>query len=205
MGFGSVLCRQRKFLDGVRSLPNLFRCTAQGLVRARLDVWELARVSAEVAKSDSDFQAFTTDDRPYAAAARAAISAAQAAKRSDAPQVWRETISRLVPREVRSADQILAEDAEAFRLTARPLRQVEITNLRVLRNLSLTFREPGSDRAPWLMLLGENATGKSTVLQAIALALAGGDEARRFTRPGTGVSEVGGCQKYHGKPDQSTA
>jgi hypothetical protein len=60
---------------------------------------------------------------------------------------------------------------------------VEITNFRALRNVTLEFGEPGSERAPWLVLLGENATGKSSVLQAIALALAGADEARRHLRP----------------------
>jgi len=155
----------------------------QGLVRARHDVWRLARVSAEVADQPAEIDAIVADDRPHAAVARAAVKAAEAAKRLDGPQPVRETISRVVPREARSADQILADDAEAFRLTARPLRRVEITNFRALRQLTLDFGEPGSVRAPWLMLLGENASGKSTVLQAIALALAGADEARRFTRP----------------------
>jgi energy-coupling factor transporter ATP-binding protein EcfA2 len=99
-------------------------------------------------------------------------------------------VARVVPRETRSADRILADDAEAFRLTARPLKRVVVRNFRALRNVSLNFGEPGSERAPWLMLLGENATGKSTVLQAIALALAGTEEASRHARP-AGMLSVG--------------
>jgi uncharacterized protein (TIGR02646 family) len=66
------------------------------------------------------------------------------------------------------------------------LDRVEIENFRAIRHLNLQFPsftpppanvtsntdgssdEPG---APWLMLLGENAVGKSSVLKAIALAL----------------------------------
>ncbi len=154
-----------------------------GLVRARHDVWRLARVMAEVAEDTPELARFVSDDQPHAAVARAAVKAAAAAKRAAEPKLVRETFTRNVPREVRSAEQILSDDAEAFRLSARPLRRVEITNFRALRNLSLDFGEPGSEQTPWLMLLGENATGKSTVLQAIALALAGADEARRWTRP----------------------
>ncbi|MFK0278373.1 AAA family ATPase [Ensifer sp. NPDC090286] len=152
----------------------------QGLVRARHDVWRLARVTAEVTDDPFEIAKIVADGQPHAAVARAA---AASAKRAAGPQPIRQSISRAVPREIRSAERILSDDAEAFRLTARPLRRVEITNFRALRDLKLEFGEPGSERAPWLMLLGENATGKSTVLQAIALALAGADEARRFTRP----------------------
>jgi hypothetical protein len=152
------------------------------LVQARLHVWRRTFVTAEVPERSSEILLLVAAEQPYAAVARAAVRAFDLAKRANEPQVVRQ-IARQVPREIRSAEQILADDAEAFRLTARPLRRVEITNFRALRNLSINFGEPGSERAPWLMLLGENATGKSTVLQAIALALAGADEARRFTRP----------------------
>ncbi len=152
-----------------------------GLVRARLEVWRLTVATAYMAENEFKIHALAPNDRPYAAVAREAIRAAQASRRGDGgAQALPDQIAR---RRNRSADQILANDADAFRLTARPLRKVEIKNFRAVRDLSLSFGEPGSERAPWLMLLGENATGKSTVLQAIAMALAGADEVRRFTRP----------------------
>ncbi|MER9140305.1 AAA family ATPase [Mesorhizobium sp. M0830] len=55
---------------------------------------------------------------------------------------------------------------------ARLVEHVSIRNLRAISKLSLSVAASGGP-APWLMLLGENATGKSTVLQAIALALVG--------------------------------
>ncbi|HLL31588.1 MAG TPA: AAA family ATPase [Allosphingosinicella sp.] len=67
---------------------------------------------------------------------------------------------------------------EHLRLAARPLKQVTLTNFKMLRNLTLDFPEPG-EQAPWLVLLGENATGKSAALLGIALALAGADAANR--------------------------
>ena len=50
------------------------------------------------------------------------------------------------------------------------LQRVEIRNFRSLRHLDLVFPEPTTpERAPWLLLLGVNGVGKSSVLQAIAL------------------------------------
>lgn len=78
---------------------------------------------------------------------------------------------------------------------ARQIERVEIRNLRVIEQLDLVLdldaiasAEPrlGAERerrAPWLMLLGENGLGKSTVLQAVCLALL--DER---TREGLGLN-----------------
>jgi len=166
-----------------------------GLVKARESVWRLTTMSLEAGLSRVEAEAMLRDQRPHAAVVRAAAAATRRKARADEPQPLREAVARVVPRETRSADRILADDAEAFRLTARPLKRVVVRNFRALRNVSLDFGEPGSERAPWLMLLGENATGKSTVLQAIALALAGTEEASRHARP-AGMLSVGtfeGC------------
>lgn len=53
------------------------------------------------------------------------------------------------------------------------IRSLSIENFRAIRNLRLSFPAGVGDRAAWKMLLGENGAGKSTVLQAIALALMG--------------------------------
>lgn len=89
----------------------------------------------------------------------------------------------IVEPEIRSADVVIEEDAEAFRLTARALQTIEVRNFRLLRDLKVTLPEPGGERAPCLMLLGENARGKSSLLQAIGMALAGATEADRFVNP----------------------
>jgi uncharacterized protein (TIGR02646 family) len=113
---------------------------------------------------------------PYIATVKAALASAAATKAAQPP-------SLVVPEETRSAEQIMSEDVESFRLNARALQSVHIENFRLIRKMSIRFPEPTGTGAPWLMLLGENASGKSTVLQAIGLALAGAREAGRFARP----------------------
>lgn len=54
----------------------------------------------------------------------------------------------------------------------RLVESVRVKNLGAIANIHLSVVDQ-SERAPWLMLLGENATGKSTVLHGIALALVG--------------------------------
>ena len=54
-----------------------------------------------------------------------------------------------------------------------PCRRIELKNFRCFESLHLDLPVGSSERAGWLVLLGENAVGKSSVLQAVALALAG--------------------------------
>jgi energy-coupling factor transporter ATP-binding protein EcfA2 len=74
------------------------------------------------------------------------------------------------------------QDKSRFLSRSRAIERIEIRNFRAIRNLTLTFSENdatgGSSRskgmgsnASWLMLLGENAVGKTSILQAVALAL----------------------------------
>ncbi|MGA4668695.1 AAA family ATPase [Propionibacteriaceae bacterium Y1923] len=57
---------------------------------------------------------------------------------------------------------------------ARWIERVEITNFRPIRDLDLDLTRSTSDQGPWTVLLGENGSGKSSVLHAIALTLMGG-------------------------------
>ena len=66
---------------------------------------------------------------------------------------------------------------EAARAGQRRIERIEIRNFKCIDSLSLQFPPPQIDHEAWLMLLGENATGKSSVLQAIALALMGQEHA----------------------------
>ena len=50
------------------------------------------------------------------------------------------------------------------------LKRIEIENFRVIRNLDLIVPTLGN-RGSWLMFVGENGTGKTSILQAVQLAL----------------------------------
>jgi uncharacterized protein (TIGR02646 family) len=60
--------------------------------------------------------------------------------------------------------------SQGYFLSSRAIERVEIHNFRIIQHLELEF--PPHEGA-WLALLGENGTGKSSVLQAVALALIG--------------------------------
>ena len=84
-----------------------------------------------------------------------------------------------------------------FRRTRR-LERIEVRNFKVIGELDLRPAPASSTAsAPWLMLLGENGCGKSSLLQAVALALMGaaerealGLDARTFVRNGTRSGHV---------------
>ncbi len=52
------------------------------------------------------------------------------------------------------------------------LEGIELTDFALFKSLAITIRPP-TDRGQWILLLGENGRGKSTLLRAIALALGG--------------------------------
>jgi uncharacterized protein (TIGR02646 family) len=60
-------------------------------------------------------------------------------------------------------------------LRSRIVTRVAIRNFRGVRDLDLEIDVQKGEGAPWTVLLGENATGKSSILQAIALTLLAGD------------------------------
>lgn len=64
----------------------------------------------------------------------------------------------------------------------REVARIEISNFKAIEHLSFDLADHRSTRsgAPALMILGENSTGKSSALAAIALALVGTKEARKL-------------------------
>lgn len=56
-----------------------------------------------------------------------------------------------------------------------PIRCLKIENLRSIKKLELRFDEPVPTGREWTILLGENGSGKSTILRAIALVTCGSD------------------------------
>lgn len=70
----------------------------------------------------------------------------------------------------------------------RHLRRITLENFKGIEHLELEFSfttQANPSAAPWLMLLGENGQGKSSVLQAVALALMPAEQRRAaIERPG---------------------
>ena len=79
-------------------------------------------------------------------------------------------------------DVTAAAPIEAPRTLDREIRTITIRNFRAIDDLELTLPPHRGERsgAPCLMLLGENAVGKSSALAAIALALVGTRHSRRM-------------------------
>jgi uncharacterized protein (TIGR02646 family) len=56
-------------------------------------------------------------------------------------------------------------------LAAVWIEAIDIVNFGCIRKLELRFPTPGAGYEPWILLLGANGAGKSTILKAIALTL----------------------------------
>ncbi|NMX59072.1 AAA family ATPase [Pseudomonas sp. WS 5146] len=53
------------------------------------------------------------------------------------------------------------------------IRSLHVKNLKRLKDLTLNFTQANGEPRMWTVLIGENGTGKTSILQAIALAAAG--------------------------------
>ncbi len=62
------------------------------------------------------------------------------------------------------------------------IRRLHIRHMKRIADLALDFEHDGAPRM-WTILIGENGTAKTTILQAIALAAAGGRQVNTLGRP----------------------
>ena len=81
------------------------------------------------------------------------------------------------------------KQSEVYYSGTKRIERIEIRNFKAIEHLVLTFPSAQSERESWLMLIGENGCGKSSILQAAALALMGERhsneldlDARRYVR-----------------------
>ena len=74
------------------------------------------------------------------------------------------------------------------------LRNLRLQNIRSIGEIEVPFGADTGGRK-WTYMLGENGTGKSSVLRAIGLALAGSDAAAEVVAiPGTGSASAASGQ-----------
>lgn len=83
-------------------------------------------------------------------------------------------------REQSSFSLIDEKGRETYRSEHRRIERVRIRNVKAIREFELDLTKPHAGRNPWVMLLGENGTGKSTILRAIALTLGGANSFARL-------------------------
>lgn len=96
-----------------------------------------------------------------------------------------------------SLDKMTEEARNTYFGESRWITRVRIKNFKIIEDLELKFTNDEANKSaefhePWMALLGENGTGKSTVLQAITLTLSGeerlnklGLDARKFVNRNT--------------------
>lgn len=107
---------------------------------------------------------------------------------------------------VRKADIIESQiKQEIDYLNKKWITRIKTSHLREIHDFDISFNIEKSENANWLMLLGENSTGKSTILQAVGLALMSDAQrktikidASKFLRPG----EEAGYMKVYLSDDE---
>jgi uncharacterized protein (TIGR02646 family) len=70
--------------------------------------------------------------------------------------------------------------AEGYFIRGQFIEQIAIRNFKGIQELTIRVGEGKGAQVPWLALLGENASGKSSVLQAVAMTLIGADYLNRL-------------------------
>ena len=85
-------------------------------------------------------------------------------------EAFRKFETRTSQREAMTPDEV--EDRDVF-IRSAMVSRVEIKNFQCLDTLSFDFSGGSENRMSWKVLLGENGVGKSSVLEAVALALMG--------------------------------
>jgi len=142
----------------------------------------------------------TSDDAEYAGAKRQLIEPALNMGAGDRPVgKWVKALQVSGAGEVSEAVSVVPE----FEYGSTWIDRVEIENFKAIKSLSLKFPEPATGyddptaelltdlgleqdadelrtREPWLVLLGENGTGKSSVLKALSLPFMTREVQRKF-------------------------
>ena len=176
-----------------------------GLVEARRAVSRHVLALLDTARPDRSFGSLVKDNAPYAGTARQVLGRAlRRRRRLGTPPSWLERVEHglraitgtpeVAPKDVaaaRSAYEVHEQAVEAFSLPTnesepvsehyfakrRTIERIKIENFKAILDLDINLANTPDGAPSWLMLLGENATGKSSVLKAVALTLM--DEKRR--------------------------
>lgn len=136
----------------------------------------------------------------YSAVRKTMVDRFSAAGSSTAPPPAPPTAGIAVPGGLEMLAPMAAIPPATETIRTTYVTRVEIENFRAIRALSLDLHPEGAvaratsaaepeptpatrDRVGWKVLLGENGSGKSSVVQAVCIALAGEARARRWIKP----------------------
>jgi hypothetical protein len=176
------LNRRQLLLDRAAELTRVFaewRALAETGRPSAKAIAELAAPVRPFAGMRRQFVATWADEAGLPSARVTTIGEEAAPPVSSAEQ--RDLKSSFDARKVEQESYSVSKAAPDYFITSRLIERVVIENIRLIDHLELDLTPSSTTRAPWLMLLGENGTGKSTILQAVALALVGDTYRRRLT------------------------
>lgn len=74
------------------------------------------------------------------------------------------------------------EDIAKYFYKQRYIEYFEIQNFKGIEYINIDFRSIKGENAPWMMILGENGFGKTSILQAISIALMGESKREEVTK-----------------------
>jgi len=165
--------------------PSLFEARAREakLFRLLLNQAGLDRTSVQTNEQQEtsrglaeELDALTKGSTPYAGMKRQLHL--KWSKDKAAVSKARLTRAQRALRDFETAQSTYSLSDEAGRKVARSqqrtIESISLRNFKGLRDVEINLTAEGNGGG-WLMLLGENSTGKSSILQAIALCLAGAD------------------------------
>ena len=176
--------------------PEIARAAARELLEFRVPQ---ANVEMQQASSPAPpervVRALMAAEADYAAAARAVIfrhagvdpvkAARESMRAAGAPA------KSAKARKTSKAQTKTLTVSERSGLRSNLVSAVEIRNFRGVEKLKLDIPYDRADLAPWAIMVGENGTGKSTILQAIALALAEPSHAKKIGISPAAVLRIG--------------
>ncbi|HEX8204937.1 MAG TPA: AAA family ATPase [Solirubrobacteraceae bacterium] len=163
-----------------RQTVDVYRLNRTELLDARRReiVMALAALSGRLREGGVVDASLLGIDREYTGAVRQNVLRHLAERGVDAGELRSAAEEAIARRTVKAA---VRRQRRRLPMEVGRVESISIRDFRGIRKLDIDFATAAGEGAGgWTMLLGENGRGKSSVLQALALVLAGGDERQRL-------------------------
>lgn len=174
------------FSERGQATIEVFALNREALVRARMAALERGR-SGTPDPDDTEFATLRTQVADHSTTSFPPPKTRSQPPLSPAPRSG----SAAPPPRYDLGKHMAAAERTHYFGTVRWIERVVIENFRPIRDVEINLARSTSEHGPWTVLLGENGSGKSSVLQAIALTMIGGEQrralgidARKFLRHG---------------------